>query len=146
MLERIREMERDNKRLRDMMDVTSQRVTRSQRRNLRIQREMRQIRRFKFYDRMRIARLEACARMTMPNTRSRASRTREGINEQIDRQMARALGARNASRNLEPLMRDGGGQEEGNGNRGNGNGGNGNRGNGNRGNGNGVNGRRKWKW
>ncbi|GKC44540.1 hypothetical protein Tco_1062262, partial [Tanacetum coccineum] len=62
MLERIREMERDNRRLRDMMDVTSQRVTRSQRGNLRVQREMRQIRRFKFYDRMRIARLEACAK------------------------------------------------------------------------------------
>ncbi|GJX75396.1 putative reverse transcriptase domain-containing protein [Tanacetum coccineum] len=72
----------------------------------------------------------------MPNTRSGASRTREGINEQIDRQMAGALGARNAARNLEPLMRDGGGQEEVNGNGGNGNGGNGNGGNGN-GNGNG---------
>ncbi|GJV45856.1 hypothetical protein Tco_1430392 [Tanacetum coccineum] len=39
-----------------------QRVTRSQRRELRVQRELRQIRRFIFYDRMRIARLEACAR------------------------------------------------------------------------------------
>ncbi|GKC41714.1 hypothetical protein Tco_1059436 [Tanacetum coccineum] len=45
------ELERDNMRLRDMMDVTSQRVTRSQRRELRVQREMRQIRRFRFYDR-----------------------------------------------------------------------------------------------
>ncbi|GJU86880.1 hypothetical protein Tco_1294426 [Tanacetum coccineum] len=62
MLERIRELERDNMRLRDMMDVASQRVARSQRRELRVQREMRQIRRFRFYDRMRIARLEACAR------------------------------------------------------------------------------------
>ncbi|GJQ90284.1 putative reverse transcriptase domain-containing protein [Tanacetum coccineum] len=50
--------------------------------------------------------------------------------------MARALGARTTSRNLEPLMRDGGGQEEVNGNGGNGNVGNGNGGNGN-GNGNG---------
>ncbi|GKF26349.1 hypothetical protein Tco_0082243 [Tanacetum coccineum] len=32
MLERIRELERDNRRLRDMMDVASQRVARSQRR------------------------------------------------------------------------------------------------------------------
>ncbi|GKF17171.1 hypothetical protein Tco_0062089, partial [Tanacetum coccineum] len=62
MLERIREMERDNMRLIDMMDVASQRVARSQRRELRVQREMRQIWRFIFYDRMRIARLEACAR------------------------------------------------------------------------------------
>ncbi|GJZ57844.1 putative reverse transcriptase domain-containing protein [Tanacetum coccineum] len=49
---------------------------------------------------------------TMPNTRSGASRTREGINEPIDRQLAGALGARTTARNLEPLMRDGGGQEE----------------------------------
>ncbi|GKG29296.1 hypothetical protein Tco_0416661, partial [Tanacetum coccineum] len=52
--------------------------------------------------------------------------------------MAGALGARNAAWNLEPLMRDGDGQEEGNG--GNRNGGNGNRGNGNGGNRNGGNG------
>ncbi|GKC25284.1 putative reverse transcriptase domain-containing protein, partial [Tanacetum coccineum] len=84
-----------------------ERVTRSQRRKLSVQREMRQIRRFKFYDRMRIARLEACARRTMPNTRSRASRTREGINEQIDRRLAGALGARDAARNLEPLIEGG---------------------------------------
>ncbi|GKE90045.1 hypothetical protein Tco_1567520, partial [Tanacetum coccineum] len=134
-LERIQELERDNRRLRDMMDVTSQRVARSLRRELRVQREMRQI-------------------WTMPNTRSRASRTCEGINEQIDRQMAGALGARTTARNLEPFMRDGGGQEEvngnggnrdggnrngGNRNGGNGDGGNRNEGNGNRGNGNGGN-------
>ncbi|GKF20481.1 hypothetical protein Tco_0069119, partial [Tanacetum coccineum] len=81
---------------------------------------------------------------TMPNSRSRASRTREGINEQIDRQIAGALGARTTARNLKPLMRDGGGQEEVNGNgenrnEGNRNGGNGN-GNGGNGNGNGGNG------
>ncbi|GKC55737.1 hypothetical protein Tco_1083335 [Tanacetum coccineum] len=138
-LEDLVQREQDNMRLRDMMDVASQRVARSQRRELRVQREMRQIRHFRFYDRMRISRLEACARrhLTMPNTRSGASRTREGINEQIDRQMARVLGARNAARNLEPLMRDGGRQEEVNGNGGNKNGGNGN-GNGN-GGGNGYN-------
>ncbi|GJZ63275.1 putative reverse transcriptase domain-containing protein [Tanacetum coccineum] len=50
--------------------------------------------------------------------------------------MEGALGARTTARNLEPLMRDGGGQEEVNRNGGNGNEGNGNRGNGN-GNGNG---------
>ncbi|GKD66703.1 hypothetical protein Tco_1308811, partial [Tanacetum coccineum] len=50
--------------------------------------------------------------------------------------MAGDLGARNAARNLELLMRDGGRQEEVNGNGGNKNGGNGNGGNGN-GNGNG---------
>ncbi|GKF14550.1 hypothetical protein Tco_0056012, partial [Tanacetum coccineum] len=93
---RIRELERNNMRLRDMMDVASQRVTRSQHRDI------------------------------MPNTRSGASRTREGINEPIDGQLVGALGARTTARNLEPLMRDEGGQEEGNGNGGNGNGRNGN--------------------
>ncbi|GJY48215.1 putative reverse transcriptase domain-containing protein [Tanacetum coccineum] len=119
MLERIRELEQDNMRLRDMMDVASQRVSRSQRRELRVQREMRQVWHFRFYNRRRIARLEACQEasglQTMPNTRSGASRTREGIKEQVDHQMAGALGARNAARNLEPLMRDGGGQERKNG-------------------------------
>ncbi|GKD22305.1 hypothetical protein Tco_1224008 [Tanacetum coccineum] len=42
--ERIRELERDNTRLRGMMDVASQRVTRLQRRELRVQGEIRQIR------------------------------------------------------------------------------------------------------
>ncbi|GKA44190.1 hypothetical protein Tco_0736914 [Tanacetum coccineum] len=56
------QLERDNRRLRDMMDVASQRVVRSQHRELRVQREMRQIWRFRFYDRIRIARLEAYAR------------------------------------------------------------------------------------
>ncbi|GJZ25463.1 hypothetical protein Tco_0569716 [Tanacetum coccineum] len=73
---------------------------------------------------------------TMPNTRSGASRTCEGINEQIDRQMVGVLGARTTSRNLEPLMRDEGGQGEVNGNGENRNEGNGDGGNGN-GNGNG---------
>ncbi|GKC84151.1 hypothetical protein Tco_1139868 [Tanacetum coccineum] len=62
MLERIRELERDNMRLIYMMYVASQRVAQSQHRELRVQREMRQIRHFRFYDRMRIARLEACVR------------------------------------------------------------------------------------
>ncbi|GJT60545.1 putative reverse transcriptase domain-containing protein [Tanacetum coccineum] len=81
----------------------------------------------------------------MPNTRFGASRTREGINEQIDCRLAGALGARDAARNLEPLIGGGGEHEElsgngVNGNRGNGNGRSGKVGNRNRGNGNGGNG------
>ncbi|GKE26120.1 hypothetical protein Tco_1441504, partial [Tanacetum coccineum] len=69
-------------------------------------------------------------------TKDRSDRTADikdtlGVNEQIDRQMAGALGARTTARNLEPLMRDEGGQEEVNGNRENRNGDNGNVGNGN---------------
>ncbi|GKC44348.1 putative reverse transcriptase domain-containing protein, partial [Tanacetum coccineum] len=104
----IESLEWDNMRLRHMMDVVSQRVTRSQRKE------------------------------TMPNTRSGASRTHEGVNEQIDRQLEGALGSCDAARNLEPLIRGGGEQEEISGNGGNGNGGNGNGRNGNKGaNGNG---------
>nr|GEW46920.1 reverse transcriptase domain-containing protein [Tanacetum cinerariifolium] len=105
-LERIQELEQDNKRLRDMMDVESQRVTRFQRRELRVQRELRQIRHFRFYDCMRIASLE-----TMPNTRSEATMTREAVNELIARRVAEALKARDAARNLEPLAE--GGDEHG---------------------------------
>ncbi|GJU29964.1 putative reverse transcriptase domain-containing protein [Tanacetum coccineum] len=88
--------------------------------------------------------------LTMPSTRSRALRTREGVNEQSGHRMAEALRVRDAVENLRPLMGDEDEQEEvngngGNGNRVNGNGGNGNGGNGNevnrnRGNGNGGNG------
>ncbi|GKE18064.1 putative reverse transcriptase domain-containing protein [Tanacetum coccineum] len=103
MLERIKELEQDNMRLRDIMDVTSQRVTR-----------------------------------TMPNTQSGASRTREGINKQSDHRLARALGARDAARNIEPLIGGGGEQDEISGNRVNGNRGANGNGNGN-GRGNGYN-------
>ncbi|GKE26364.1 hypothetical protein Tco_1441748 [Tanacetum coccineum] len=75
----------------------------------------------------------------MPNTRSGASRTREGVNKQIDCRLARVLGAPDAAINLEPLIRDRVEQGEVNGNGGNGNRGNGNRGNGNELNGNGGN-------
>ncbi|GKF61654.1 hypothetical protein Tco_0181708 [Tanacetum coccineum] len=78
----------------------------------------------------------------MPNTRSGESRTREAVNEQSDRRMAKALRVRDAVRNLGPLMGNEVEQEEvgGNGNGGNGDGGNGNGGNGDGGNGNGENG------
>ncbi|GKD16506.1 hypothetical protein Tco_1205664 [Tanacetum coccineum] len=62
MLERIRELEQDNMRHKDIIDVVSQRVSRSQCRELYVQMEMRQIWRFRFYDRMRIIMLEACSR------------------------------------------------------------------------------------
>ncbi|GKE10530.1 putative reverse transcriptase domain-containing protein, partial [Tanacetum coccineum] len=58
----------------------------------------------------------------MPNTQSGASRTYEGVNEQINRRLAGALGARGTARNLKPLIRDEGEQEEVSRNGGNGNG------------------------
>ncbi|GJU53482.1 hypothetical protein Tco_1227196 [Tanacetum coccineum] len=152
----IESLKRDNMRLRDMMEVASQRVARSQRRELRVQREMRQIWHFRFYDRMRIARLEACARRhlgnrfpKMPNTRSGASMTREEFEELVTRRVAEEMEAREAARTLEPLNENGDeleGENGGNGNEGNrgnrngGNGVNGNGGNGGNGNRNGNHG------
>ncbi|GJU81614.1 hypothetical protein Tco_1283979 [Tanacetum coccineum] len=71
----------------------------------------------------------------------RELRTREAVNEQNDRRMAKPLRVCDAVRNLRPLMRDEVEQEEvgGNGNGGNGNEGNGDGGNGNGGNENGGN-------
>ncbi|GJU95910.1 hypothetical protein Tco_1320666 [Tanacetum coccineum] len=60
--ERLAELERDNMRLRGTMSVESQRVDRLQRGMSRMQRELRQMRRLRFYDRVRVGRLEACAR------------------------------------------------------------------------------------
>ncbi|GKB89156.1 putative reverse transcriptase domain-containing protein [Tanacetum coccineum] len=118
MSKRIQELERDNRRLRDIVDV--ERLLG-----------------------LRLAPGGICVTVlrlfcdypsidsTMPNTRSGASRTHEGVNEQSDRRMAETLRVRDAVRNLRPLMGNEGEQEEVNGNEGNGNRGNGNGGNGN---------------
>ncbi|GJX17533.1 putative reverse transcriptase domain-containing protein [Tanacetum coccineum] len=47
-------------------------------------------------------------RETMPNTRSGATMTREVVNKPIARRVAKALEARDATRNLEPLVEGGG--------------------------------------
>ncbi|GJR70684.1 putative reverse transcriptase domain-containing protein [Tanacetum coccineum] len=131
--ERIAELERDNRRLRGTVSVESQRVDRLQRGMSRMQRELRQMRRLRFYDRVRVGRLEA----KMPNTRSGASMTHEEVEELVNRQVAEEMEAREAIMNLEPMNENGDDQGNGNGgNGGNGNGGNGNKGNGENGNGN----------
>ncbi|GKB73178.1 putative reverse transcriptase domain-containing protein [Tanacetum coccineum] len=117
--ERIAELERDNKRLRDTTSVE-----------------------------MISHHLEISSSVTllccrkMPNTRSGASMTHEEIEDLIARRVAEEIEAREAAMNLEPLNENGDEQEGGNGgNGGNGNGGNGGNGNGgNGGNGNGGNG------
>nr|GEV87218.1 hypothetical protein [Tanacetum cinerariifolium] len=63
--ERVTELERDNMRLRGTASVESQRVDRLQRGMSCMQRKMRQMRRLRFYDRVRVGRLEACARKQM---------------------------------------------------------------------------------
>nr|GEV19339.1 hypothetical protein [Tanacetum cinerariifolium] len=61
-IQRINVLERDNTRLRGMLDIKSRRVDRLQRGFSRAQRELRQMRDFRFYDRVRLGILEACAR------------------------------------------------------------------------------------
>ncbi|GJV83003.1 hypothetical protein Tco_1522901, partial [Tanacetum coccineum] len=87
----------------------------------------------------KVAKLERDHRRLRGTVSVETSRTREAVNEQSDRRVAKALRVRDAVRNLGPLMGDEVEQEElvGNGNEGNGDGGNGNRVNGNGGNGNG---------
>ncbi|GJW83419.1 hypothetical protein Tco_0156564 [Tanacetum coccineum] len=133
--ERVAELERDNRRLRGTVSVESQRVDRLQRGMSRMQRELRQMRRLRFYDRVRVGRLEA----KMPNTRSGASMTHEEVEELVTRRVAEETEAREAAIDLEPINENG--DEQGNEN--GGNVGNGNRGNG--GNGNGRN-RETEKW
>ncbi|GJV04058.1 hypothetical protein Tco_1337627 [Tanacetum coccineum] len=133
--ERITELERDNKRLRGTVSVESQRVDRLQHGMSRVQRELRQMRRLRFYDRVRVGRLEA----KMPNTQSEASMTREEVEELVNRRVAEEMEARKAAIDLEPMNEDGDELEGENGGNGNG----GNRGNGNGGNENGGNGENK---
>ncbi|GKB66370.1 putative reverse transcriptase domain-containing protein [Tanacetum coccineum] len=138
------------RRLRGTMSVESQRVDRLQRGMSRMQRELRQMRRLRFYDRLVYVSDDRNVRthisvflktlwMKMPNTRSGASMTHEEFEELVARRVAEELEAREAARTLEPLNENGDELEGENGGNGNGNGGNGN-GNGGNGNGNGGNG------
>nr|GEX85931.1 putative reverse transcriptase domain-containing protein [Tanacetum cinerariifolium] len=101
--ERVADLERDNRRLRDTTSVKSQRVDRLQR----------------------------C--MKMPNTRSGASMTHKEVEELVTRRVAKEIEAREATRNLETLNEneeDQKGENGGNGGNGNGdNEGNGENGN-----------------
>nr|GEX91912.1 hypothetical protein [Tanacetum cinerariifolium] len=116
--EGIAELKRDNMRLRDTASVESLRLDRLQRDIPRMQREMRQMRLFCFYNRVRVGKLEA----KIPNTRSRASMTHEEVKELVSRRVAKDMEAREAARNLEILNENRDKQEgenEGNENRGN---------------------------
>nr|GEV21333.1 putative reverse transcriptase domain-containing protein [Tanacetum cinerariifolium] len=85
--ERISELKLDNTRFRGMLDVASQRVTQ----------------------------FSVGSYVKMPNTRSGVTMTREAVDNLIGRRLAKALEARDAARNLEPLAE--GGNRNGNANR-----------------------------
>ncbi|GJW49495.1 hypothetical protein Tco_0090846 [Tanacetum coccineum] len=63
--ERIAELERDKRRLRGTVSAESQRVDRLQSGSLTYAEEFKQMRRLRFYDRVRVGKLEACARKHM---------------------------------------------------------------------------------
>ncbi|GKB21503.1 hypothetical protein Tco_0855426 [Tanacetum coccineum] len=88
MTEWINVLEWDNTRLRGLLDVKSRRVDRLQCGMSRVQRELRQIRHFRFYDRARLGRLEAYA-----------MRDLDEINEMIADRVDEALKAYDAIKN-----------------------------------------------
>ncbi|GJY12065.1 putative reverse transcriptase domain-containing protein [Tanacetum coccineum] len=118
MSDRIGVLERDNMRLRAMLCIERERINSLRRHMAYTQEELRQIRRFRDYDRME----------TIPTA------TRTGINpgaieEMIERRVAEAL---EAYRNRKPTRENGDGHEDDNGDdNGNGNGDGGRTGNGN---------------
>ncbi|GJW73623.1 hypothetical protein Tco_0132993 [Tanacetum coccineum] len=136
LIERIAELERDNKRLRGTARVESQRVDR-------LQRDMSYLRRVLGSTWATVLRY---VHWKMPNTRSGASMTHDEVEELVTHRVAEEIEAREAAMNLEPLNENGNEGNGGNGNegsRGNGKGGNGGNGNGgNGGNKNGGNGNR----
>ncbi|GJZ50795.1 putative reverse transcriptase domain-containing protein [Tanacetum coccineum] len=92
--------------------------------------QLRQIRRFRYYDRMRFRRLETFANMTI----IRSGMTPEAIKELVNRRVEEALAAYEATRAtnaLEAENQSQNGSDNDNRNGGDGNGGNGNGGNGN---------------
>nr|GEW59132.1 reverse transcriptase domain-containing protein [Tanacetum cinerariifolium] len=113
LIERVAELERDNRRLRGTASVESQRyraVAFSD--NLSVRNSY-----FLYFENYV---------MKMPNTLSGASMTHEEVKELFARRVAEEMEAREAARNLETLNENGDEQEgENGGNRGNGNGGNG---------------------
>ncbi|GJS72875.1 reverse transcriptase domain-containing protein [Tanacetum coccineum] len=94
MCERIGMLERYNRRLRGMLDVERHRVDRLRRSMSYVQRDLRQICRFQFYDRVRLRRLETYARRV----------TQDVINELIAKRVKEALKAYDAAKNPRTKM------------------------------------------
>nr|GEZ02863.1 hypothetical protein [Tanacetum cinerariifolium] len=139
MSERIGTLERDNRRLKGMLDVERHKVDCIWHSMSYVQRDFRQIRRFCFYDRVRIGRLEAYAMrhwdialifLTMP-TATRSGITQDAINELVAKRVEEALKLYEVVKNLITEIGIEDGQQvdnvKANGDNGNGNGnGNGN--------------------
>ncbi|GJT89453.1 reverse transcriptase domain-containing protein [Tanacetum coccineum] len=125
LLEQVASLERSNARLRGTMMMERARADRFRRRVRFMEGELRRIRRFYYYDRMRFRRLETYANMTI----TRSGMTPEAIEELINRRVEEALAAyeaTHAANSLEAKSQSPNGSDDDNGNGGNENGGNGN--------------------
>ncbi|GJZ42864.1 putative reverse transcriptase domain-containing protein [Tanacetum coccineum] len=94
LLEQVASLERSNARLRGTMMMESARADRFRRCVSFMESELRQIRRFRYYDRMRFRRLETFANMTITHS----GMTLEAIEEVVNRRVEEALAAYEATR------------------------------------------------
>ncbi|GJX10258.1 reverse transcriptase domain-containing protein [Tanacetum coccineum] len=120
LLEQVVSLERSNGRLRGTMMMERARADRFQRRVRFMESELRQIRRFHYYDKMRFGRLETFAKMTI----TRSGTTPKAIEELVNQRVEEALAAYEATRGANALEAKNQSQNGSNGD--NGNGGNGN--------------------
>ncbi|GJZ09829.1 reverse transcriptase domain-containing protein [Tanacetum coccineum] len=128
LLEQVASLKRSNVRLRGTIMMKRLRADRFRQRMRFMESELRQIRRFRYYDRMRFRRLETFANMTI----TRSGMTPKAIEELVNRRVEEALAAYEATRAanaLEAENQSQNGSDGDNGNGGNGNGENGNGGN-----------------
>nr|GFB22436.1 hypothetical protein [Tanacetum cinerariifolium] len=93
LLEQVASLERSNARHRGTMMMERARVDRFRRRVSFMESELRQIRRFRYYDRMRFRRLETFANMTI----TRSGMTPKAIKELVNRRVEEALAAYEAT-------------------------------------------------
>ncbi|GKC97295.1 hypothetical protein Tco_1167570, partial [Tanacetum coccineum] len=99
LLEQVASLERINVSLRGTMMMERARADRFRRRVRSMESELRQIRRFRYYDRMRFRGLETFANMTI----TRSGMTPEAIEELVNRRVEEALAAYEATRAVNAL-------------------------------------------
>nr|GEX05581.1 putative reverse transcriptase domain-containing protein [Tanacetum cinerariifolium] len=121
LLEQVASLERSNARLRGTMMLERARADSFRRRVRFIESELRQIRRFRYYEKMRFRRLKTFASMTI----TRSGMTPEAIKELANRRVEEALAAYEATHSANALeaenqSKNGSGDDNGNGGNGNG--------------------------
>ncbi|GJX28336.1 reverse transcriptase domain-containing protein [Tanacetum coccineum] len=116
LLEQVASLEKSNARLRGTMMMERARADTFRRRVIFMESELRQIRRFRYYDRMRFRRLETFANMTI----TRSGMTPEAIKELVNRRVEEALAAYEVTRAANALEAENQSQNGSDGDNGNG--------------------------